>query len=58
MGDQPLHQLSMTVLLLGLMLAATLVFMPLIIHYTSWAYRVMRGKVTDAHIREQDHAVY
>jgi cytochrome d ubiquinol oxidase subunit II len=45
-------------LTLGLMLAATLIFMPLIVIYTSWAYRVMRGKVTVAHIRANDHAAY
>ncbi|ABM94789.1 cytochrome d ubiquinol oxidase subunit II [Methylibium petroleiphilum] len=43
---------------LGLMLAATLVFMPLIVLYTSWAYRVMRGKVTVAHIRANEHNAY
>jgi cytochrome d ubiquinol oxidase subunit II len=43
---------------LGLMLGATLVFMPLIVFYTSWAYRVMRGKVTVAHIRANEHNAY
>jgi cytochrome d ubiquinol oxidase subunit II len=43
---------------LGLMLAATLVFMPLIVLYTSWAYRVMRGKVTVEHIRANSHNAY
>ena len=43
---------------LGLMLGATLVFMPLIVFYTSWAYRVMRGKVTAAYVQEHDHAAY
>ena len=45
-------------LTLSLMFWATLIFMPLIIGYTSWAYSVMRGKVTSAYIRENDHAVY
>jgi len=45
-------------LTLGLMFWATMIFMPLIIGYTSWAYRVMRGKVTAAYIRENDHAAY
>lgn len=45
-------------LTLGLMFWATLIFMPLIIGYTSWAYSVMRGKVTAAYIRENDHAAY
>ncbi len=45
-------------LTLGIMFWATLIFMPLIVIYTSWAYRVMRGKVTEAYIRENDHAAY
>jgi cytochrome d ubiquinol oxidase subunit II len=47
-----------TPLTLGLMLGATLLFMPLIVVYTSWAYRVMRGKVTVAHIRANEHSAY
>jgi cytochrome d ubiquinol oxidase subunit II len=45
-------------LTLGLMFWATLIFMPLIMVYTSWAYRVMRGKVTVAHIRANEHSAY
>lgn len=45
-------------LTLFIMLCATLIFMPLIIAYTSWAYKVMAGKVTAAYIRENDHAAY
>ncbi|KPF47636.1 cytochrome d ubiquinol oxidase subunit 2 [beta proteobacterium AAP121] len=45
-------------LTLGLMFWATLIFMPLIVAYTSWAYRVMRGKVTVAHIRANEHTAY
>jgi len=37
---------------------ATLIFMPLIILYTSWAYRVMGGKVTAAYVRENSHSAY
>jgi cytochrome bd ubiquinol oxidase subunit II len=43
---------------LGIMFWATLIFMPLIIFYTGWAYKVMAGKVTAAYIRENDHAAY
>ena len=43
---------------LGIMFWCTLVFMPLIVLYTSWAYRVMRGKVTAAYIQEHEHAAY
>ncbi|MCP5286036.1 MAG: cytochrome d ubiquinol oxidase subunit II [Burkholderiaceae bacterium] len=45
-------------LTLGLMLGATVIFMPLIVLYTGWAYRVMRGKVTVAHIRANSHTAY
>ena len=43
---------------LNIMLWATLIFMPLIITYTSWAYRVMGGKVTAAYVRENSHSAY
>jgi len=45
-------------LTLGLMLGAVVVFLPLIVFYTSWAYRVMAGKVTVAHIRANEHNAY
>ena len=45
-------------LTLGIMFWATLIFMPLIVVYTSWAYSVMRGKVTAAYIRENEHGAY
>lgn len=45
-------------LTLGLMFWATLIFMPLIVFYTGWAYRVMRGKVTVDHIRANSHSAY
>ncbi len=45
-------------LTLNIMLWATLIFMPIIIAYTRWAYQVMAGKVTAAYIRENDHAAY
>ena len=40
------------------MLGVTLVFMPIIIAYTSWVYHVLRGKVTAAYVREQSETVY
>jgi cytochrome d ubiquinol oxidase subunit II len=43
---------------LSIMFWATVIFMPLIVIYTSWAYSVMRGKVTAAYVRENDHAAY
>ncbi|MFZ2269866.1 MAG: cytochrome d ubiquinol oxidase subunit II [Azonexus sp.] len=45
-------------LTLNIMLWATLIFMPLIIIYTGWAYKVMAGKVTAAYIRENEHGAY
>ncbi len=45
-------------LTLGIMFWATMIFIPLIVLYTSWAYSVMRGKVTAAYVKENDHAAY
>ena len=45
-------------LTLGIMFWATMIFMPLIVIYTSWAYRVMRGKVTVAQIQANEHNAY
>lgn len=38
---------------LGIMLFATAVFLPLVLAYSTWAFRIMRGKVTRAHVEEQ-----
>ncbi|QDG69745.1 cytochrome d ubiquinol oxidase subunit II [Janthinobacterium tructae] len=43
---------------LAIMLWATLILLPLIVMYTSWTYRVMRGKVTVAHIEANEHSAY
>jgi cytochrome d ubiquinol oxidase subunit II len=45
-------------LTLGLMLGATVIFMPLIVFYTSWAYKVMWGKVTTEYVAANDKSVY
>ena len=45
-------------LTLSIMFFATLIFMPIIIAYTSWAYSVMAGKVTAAYVRENSHSAY
>ncbi|WP_394757679.1 cytochrome d ubiquinol oxidase subunit II [Rhodoferax sp.] len=45
-------------LTLGIMLGATLILMPLIVIYTSWAYRVMRGKVTADLVKDNEHGAY
>lgn len=43
---------------LAIMFWAALLFMPIVIAYTSWAYRVMRGKVTPAQIEANSHTAY
>jgi len=43
---------------LALMLGATLIFLPIVLLYTGWAYRVMRGKVTAAYVQEHPHSAY
>jgi cytochrome d ubiquinol oxidase subunit II len=45
-------------LTLQLMFWAVLIFLPIILAYTSWVYRVMRGKVTEAAVSEQSHSMY
>ncbi|MCA8047693.1 cytochrome d ubiquinol oxidase subunit II [Burkholderia arboris] len=43
---------------LQVMLFAVIVFLPLILIYTSWVYRVMRGKVTHQTLEENKHSMY
>ncbi|RBL65709.1 cytochrome d ubiquinol oxidase subunit 2, partial [Pseudomonas sp. MWU13-2625] len=43
---------------LQVMLFAVIVFLPLILLYTSWVYRVMRGKVTREVLEENKHSMY
>ena len=45
-------------LTLAIMFWATVILMPVIVFYTSWAYRVMRGKVTVAQIQANEHSAY
>ncbi|MDD5029797.1 MAG: cytochrome d ubiquinol oxidase subunit II [Rhodoferax sp.] len=45
-------------LTLSVLFWVTLIFMPLIVLYTAWAYRVMRGKVTAAYVAEHEHSSY
>lgn len=45
-------------LTLMVMLYVTVLLLPLVMMYTSWAYAVMRGKVTKAYIQEQEHTLY
>jgi cytochrome d ubiquinol oxidase subunit II len=43
---------------LQVMFWAAVIFLPLIVVYTSWVYRVMRGKVTVQHVRDGSHSLY
>ena len=43
---------------LFVMLVATVIFMPLILAYTAWVYKVLWGKVTEADVTENSRAVY
>ena len=45
-------------LTLMVMLYVVVLLLPIVVFYTSWAYSVMRGKVTVAYIRENDHTSY
>ncbi|GEQ97020.1 cytochrome d ubiquinol oxidase subunit II [Iodidimonas gelatinilytica] len=42
---------------LFIMLMATLIFMPIILTYTAWVYRVLWGKVTEADVTD-NHSAY
>ncbi|MCX7068724.1 MAG: cytochrome d ubiquinol oxidase subunit II [Methylococcales bacterium] len=41
-----------------IMFWVTVVFLPIIIVYTSWVFRVLSGKITLAHIQNNDHTAY
>ena len=43
---------------LAVMFWVVVIMLPIIVMYTSWVYSVVRGKVTAAHIRENEHSVY
>jgi cytochrome d ubiquinol oxidase subunit II len=43
---------------LGIMFIVTVIFLPLILLYTSWVYRVLRGKVTVQSIKDNTHTAY
>lgn len=60
-----LPQVSLTVwdatsshLTLNVMLWCALILTPIVLAYTSWAYRVMRGKVTNDYILANDKSLY
>jgi cytochrome bd ubiquinol oxidase subunit II len=43
---------------LAIMFWVTVVFLPIIIIYTTWVFRVLSGKITLAHIQNNDHTAY
>lgn len=43
---------------LTIMFWVALVFVPIVLTYTAWAYRVMRGKVVDQQILGNEHTLY
>jgi cytochrome d ubiquinol oxidase subunit II len=43
---------------LNLMFMAVVIFLPIVLAYTSWVYRVMRGKVTEEKIERETHTAY
>jgi cytochrome d ubiquinol oxidase subunit II len=43
---------------LNVMFIAVVVFLPIVLVYTSWVYRVMRGKITEKKIIEETHTAY
>jgi cytochrome bd ubiquinol oxidase subunit II len=44
---------SSSQLTLFIMLLCTLVFLPIVLAYTAWVFRVLRGKITLEHVRGQ-----
>lgn len=62
-SSNPSHSLtiwdaSSSQLTLFIMLLATLIFMPLVLTYTAWAYRVLRGRVTSEDIQSPTKDFY
>jgi cytochrome d ubiquinol oxidase subunit II len=43
---------------LAIMFWVTLIFLPIVLIYTSWVFRVLSGKITLAHIQNNDHTAY
>ncbi len=43
---------------LGIMLIAVIIFLPIVLAYTAWVYRVMRGPVTSAYIEAHRETSY
>ncbi len=49
---------SSSYLTLKVMLFATVVFLPLVLLYTAWVYRVLKGPITAAFVEGNNHSIY
>lgn len=49
---------SSSQLTLLIMLVCAIIFVPIILLYTAWVYRALRGKVTAEFIQEKEHTAY
>ncbi len=43
---------------LAVMFWVVVIMLPIVLSYTGWVYRVLRGKVTEQHIRDNEHTAY
>lgn len=43
---------------LNIMFIVTLIFIPIILTYTAWAYKIMNGKLTESKIKENSNSLY
>ena len=41
-----------------IMLVATVIFMPVILAYTAWVFKVLFGRVTEAYVEDNPHTLY
>ena len=62
-SSQPNHSLTVwdsasSQLTLMIMVYVVVLLLPVVLIYTSWAYAIMRGKVTNAYIKENEHTLY
>jgi cytochrome d ubiquinol oxidase subunit II len=55
-GSLTVWDASSSQLTLFIMLVATVIFLPIILAYTSWVYRVMRGKTTSEDMADNPNA--
>lgn len=49
---------SSSQLTLVIMLVSTIIFLPLVLSYTAWVYRVLRGKITEQTIKDNPSTAY